>query len=345
VSKYLVVAIFAAVVSWVLTPLVKVFAVKHGIVDRPRERRIHTQPVPLLGGFAMYAAFAAAALVFLKPDRNVVGLLTGGAIILGVGIIDDIYELKPLVKLMGQVVAAMVLVAFGVEIEFVTNPYGGMIYLGSLAAPLTILWVVAFVNVVNFIDGLDGLAAGVSAIAALTMAFVAAEKGQASIALMAIAVAGAAAGFLPHNFNPASIFMGDAGAMFLGFSIAGVSAMGALKRPATLALVIPVLVLGVPILDTAFAILRRLQKRAPVSVGDRDHVHHRLLARGMNQRQAVFTIYVVSVLLAAAACGIAVMDPRLGIGGVVTVFGALIFVGERSGILRTGPRHGHKVGR
>ncbi|HOB41560.1 MAG: MraY family glycosyltransferase [Bacillota bacterium] len=337
-NRYLMSFLFTIASSFLLTPQIRAFALKRGIVDRPRGRHVHKAPVPMLGGVAIYLSFAAACLIFTKVNKNAIGLLLGGGLIVAFGVWDDICEIKPRTKLCGQIAAAVVLVLFGVKIEFVTNPLGGMIYLGFMSVPLTIIWLVAFMNVVNFIDGLDGLAAGVSAIGALAMAFAAFQTKQGQLVIMSMALAGSALGFLYYNFNPASIFMGDAGAMFLGFAIAGISAMGALKTPATLALAVPVLVMGVAILDTAFAIFRRVRKGAPVSVGDKDHVHHRLLAMGMTQREAVLTLYAVSGLLAAAACGIVVVNPRVGLGGAVVAFGALIIVGEKSGVMKVGPR-------
>lgn len=284
----------------------------------------------------MYLAFFISSVAFGRVDRNTLGVLLGGALMVAVGVIDDKSELSPKMKLLGQVAAAVILLLFGVKIEFVTNPFGGMVYLGWLSWPATIIWAVAFMNVVNFIDGLDGLAAGVVAIGGTAMAFAAIYKGQVRLSILSLALVGSALGFLRYNFNPAKIFMGDAGALFLGFTVAGLSAMGALKTPATLVLVVPVIVMGVPILDTAFAIFRRVRKGVPVSEGDRDHVHHRLLAMGMTQKQAVLVIYAVSICLAAAACGVVVADQRIGVGGTLVAFGILIVLGGRSGILRAG---------
>lgn len=337
-NRYLTAFLFSIASSFMLTPQIRAFALKRGIVDRPRGRRVHEVPVPMLGGVGIYLSFLAACVIFARIDRNTIGLLLGGAIIVAVGVWDDICELNPRTKLCGQIAAAVVLVLFGVKIEFVTNPLGGMIYLGPMSIPLTIIWLVAFMNVVNFIDGLDGLASGISAIGAGAMAFAAFQTGQMQLVIMSMALAGSALGFLYYNFNPASIFMGDAGAMFLGFAIAGISAMGALKTPATLALAVPVLVMGVPILDTVFVIFKRVRQGVPISTGDKEHVHHRLLAMGMTQREAVLTIYAVSGLLAATACGVVIVNPRVGLGGAVVAFGALIIAGEKSGVMRLGPR-------
>ncbi len=333
--RYLGALILSTVCSWLVTPYVGRIALSRGIVDRPRGRHIHDEPIPFLGGVAMYAAFFVSAVVFGRPDRNTIGLLAGGAFAVALGVADDKWELAPRLKLAGQVAAAVLVMLFGVRIEFITNPLGGMIYLGALSVPITLVWVVAFMNVVNFIDGLDGLAAGVSAIGSIAMALAALEGGQSRLVVLSMALAGSALGFLRHNFYPARIFMGDAGAMFLGFTIAGISAIGALKTPATLVLAVPVIVMGVPVVDTAFAIFRRVRRGVPVSSPDRDHVHHRLLAMGMTQRQAVLTLYTVSALLAATACGVVAVNPLLGIGATVTAFCALIIIGGKSGILKS----------
>ncbi len=323
--------------SFLFTPVARRAAIRYGIVDRPRGRHAHEAPTPFLGGVAMYIAFALTALITARVDRNTIGILLGGAVAIVLGVIDDRRELRPRIKLLGQFLAAAVVLLFGVRIEFVTNPFGGMIYLSWLSWPITLLWIVAFMNVVNFIDGLDGLAGGVTAIGAAAMAFAAWYKGQARLLVLSAALIGSTTGFLRYNFNPASIFMGDAGAEFLGLTVAGLSAMGALKTPATLVLLVPVLVLGVPIVDTAFAIFRRVRKGVPVSEGDHDHVHHRLLALGLNQRQAVLTVYAVSLCLAVAACGVVTADTRAGTGGALAAFGVLILLGGRSGVLRLGP--------
>ena len=334
-TRYLGALLLSTACSWFLTPEMKRTALARGIVDHPRGRHIHAEPVPFLGGVAMYAAFFITAVAFGRPDRNTLGLLTGGALTVALGIADDRAELRARHKLLGQIAAAVIVMLFGVKIEFVTNPFGGMVYLGILSIPITVVWIVAFMNVVNFIDGLDGLAAGVSAIGSLAMAAAALGNHQSRLAVLSLALAGSALGFLRYNFNPAQIFMGDAGAMFLGFTIAGISAIGALKTPATLVLAVPVIVMGVPVLDTAFAIFRRVRRGVPVSSRDCDHVHHRLLAMGMTQRQAVLTLYAVSAMLAATACGVVAVDPRLGIGGTVTAFCALIIVGGRAGVLKS----------
>ena len=248
-------------IALILTPAVIAFARQTGALDKPDARKVHVRPIPRIGGIGIYAAFMASILVQLifadvTPEfmTSLIGLMIGGTIIVAIGIIDDYCDLPAKVKLLGQIFAAAVLViGFDVRIDVITDPFGDYIYLEFLAIPATIFWVVGLTNTVNLIDGLDGLAAGVSSIAAVTIFLVAMEEGIPFVAMVTAALAGAAVGFLYYNFNPARIFMGDTGSMFLGFMLAGISVVGAVKSAATIALIVPILALGLPILDTTFA--------------------------------------------------------------------------------------------
>ncbi|NPV79184.1 MAG: undecaprenyl/decaprenyl-phosphate alpha-N-acetylglucosaminyl 1-phosphate transferase [Firmicutes bacterium] len=312
--KYYILALVQSLaIVLVTTPLIRAFALKAGFIDKPSERRVHDHDIPLLGGISVAIGFVVTTLCWLPHDGVVRAILAGGVAILALGVLDDYKksrgELSAKVKFLGQIVISTLVAIFGVRIQFVTNPFGGMFYLGALSVPITVLWLVSMTNVVNFMDGLDGLATGISAIAAISLFVVASGKGQETSSVLAAALAGATLGFLRYNFNPAKIFLGDAGAMFIGFTLAGVSVIGALKGPATLSLTIPFLVLGVPIFDTAFAIIRRWQQRVPVYVADKGHIHHRLLDMGLSQRQAVLTLYSLTGLLGLSA----VLSAKLGI--------------------------------
>ncbi|HLV09444.1 MAG TPA: MraY family glycosyltransferase [Halanaerobiales bacterium] len=299
---YISIFLMSLVVTYIFTPLVKRFATRINAVDRPNYRRVNTNSVPTLGGIAIYTGFVSTLLLLVSLNRTLIGIITGGTIILFVGIIDDLYDISPPLKLLGQVAAAVVLIIFGIKIEFITNPFsGGMFYLGYWGVPLTLLWIVGITNTVNLVDGLDGLAAGITTIASSTLFFVALQEGRIVPAVIALALAGSSLAFLRFNFNPAKIFMGDTGAMFLGFILAAVSVSGALKSAATVTLVVPVLVLGVPIFDTVFAIIRRIYNGKPISKADNGHIHHRLLALGFNQRQAVMSVYAISIGLGLMA--------------------------------------------
>ncbi|MBO2521893.1 MAG: undecaprenyl/decaprenyl-phosphate alpha-N-acetylglucosaminyl 1-phosphate transferase [Clostridia bacterium] len=289
-------------VSWGLTPLVRRAAVRWGFVELPSERRIHQRPLPLGGGVALFAAFWVTVLAALGFEPELAGLALASGLVLLVGLVDDAVDLKWYVKLAGQAAAAAAAVSCGVRIEFVTHPLTGeTVHIGGWGIPLTLIWLVALANMVNLIDGLDGLAAGVSAIASVPLFLIAASLGRWEAALMTVALGGAAAGFLPHNFNPARIIMGDSGAMFLGFTLGAISVEGALKGAAALTFVVPVLALGLPIFDTLFSIARRIAGGRPVYAADRDHLHHRLLALGLSQRQAVLILYGLSAVMAVGA--------------------------------------------
>ncbi|ACL70540.1 MraY family glycosyltransferase [Halothermothrix orenii] len=288
-------------VTFISTPLVKKMALTIGAVDMPNQRRLNSKPVPNLGGIAIYLGFVISVLLFSPAGSLLTGILLGGTVILLTGIIDDLRELPPFVKLLGQITAASILILYGVRVEFITNPFGGMFYLGFWGIPLTILWIVGITNTLNLIDGLDGLASGVATIASLTLFFVGLQEGQVYAPILSLALAGSALGFLKYNFNPAEIYMGDTGAMFLGYILAAVSAAGALKSAAAVTIIVPLLALGVPIFDTVFAIIRRICNGKPIGEADNGHIHHRLLALGMDQRQAVMTVYGVSFFLGLVA--------------------------------------------
>ena len=300
---YILAFVIALFTSWLLTPYVKKLAFRIGALDKPDGRKVHKGIMPRLGGLAIYLGFVVAVLCSMHLSKDVMALLLGGTVILIVGIIDDVYQLPAKVKLLGQIFAACVLVAFDIRIEWLNNPFGGYFYLNEwfISIPLTIFWVISFTNVVNLIDGLDGLAAGVSAIASMTVILVAVQMGYYHIAVMTAALAGGIIGFIRYNFNPATIFMGDTGSMFIGYMLAAISVYGAVKTAATVALIVPAIALGLPIMDTAFAIMRRYSNGRPIFQPDKGHLHHRLLAMGMNQKQAVLLMYAITAVLGIAA--------------------------------------------
>lgn len=290
------------ITAFFITPLVEILADSVGAVDHPAERKVHAKPIPRLGGVAIYLGFLLASVLFLGIDRELMGILLGATFILALGVIDDMKDLSPKVKFLGQLGAAVILILFGVQIEFVGNPFGkGLLYLGGWGVFLTLFWVVGLTNTINFIDGLDGLAAGVSTIALATLCFVAHQTGQLETAMISIALAGSALGFLKHNFHPARIFMGDSGSMFLGFMLGAITVLGVMKSVAAIALLVPIVIMGVPIFDTISAIFRRFRDKRPVTQADKNHIHHRLLYRGFSHRQTVLIIYFWSALLSMAA--------------------------------------------
>jgi len=304
-DKYIIAFIASLIISFAITPFIKKLAVKVGAIDVPNdERRVHSKPTPRLGGLSIYIAFVVMALLLIPFSTKLFGILGGATIIVMLGVVDDINPLPAKIKLVVQIGAAVLLVYSGVKVEWVTNPFDhvdGMFYLGIFSIPITIFWIVGITNTLNLIDGLDGLAAGIASIASISLLVVSIINGHGVVVILAAALAGAALGFLPYNFNPAKIFMGDTGSTFLGFVLAAISVEGAVKGVATLAIAIPLLVLGLPIFDTAFAIIRRAANGKPIMEADKGHLHHRLLELGLSQRQVVFTLYVVSAFLGLGA--------------------------------------------
>lgn len=291
----------AAAVAAALTPLTARFARAVGAVDEPRERGLAARSTPLLGGLAIFAGVLVGSLLFLELDRQLQGILAGAALVTLVGALDDRFELPPVVKLLGQVAAATIPVACGVRVDNVTIPFVGPLDFGDAGGPLTVVGMVAVMNVVNFSDGIDGLAAGVCAIAAAAFAVIAFDLGRDSAGILAAIVCGAAIGFLFWNFHPASVFMGDTGALLLGLLLACVAVQGSVKTNAILALIFPLVVLAVPFLDTTFVVLKRMKYRRPVYSADRWHLHHRLSNIGFSQRRAVLYLYAWTLCQAGLA--------------------------------------------
>ena len=340
--EYMMVFFVAAGVALLLTPAVILLADKTGAMDAPDARKVHRKPIPRIGGIGIYAAFMAAMLMVIKMTDfdyevgfELAGLMLSGSLIVLLGIIDDYKNLPAKVKLVGQILAALVLVvAFDVRIDFITDPLGDYLYLEYLAVPATVFWIVGLTNTMNLIDGLDGLAAGVAVIASVTIMLVALQDGILLVAILTAALAGAAFGFLYYNFNPARIFMGDSGSMFLGFMLAGISVIGAVKCAATIAMIVPLLALGLPILDTTFAIIRRYRGGVPIFKPDRGHLHHRLLDLGFTQRQAVLLMYVISALLGLSAVAASEVSPQMAMIIVGIVVAAVLFGANKLGIFR-----------
>ena len=333
-QTYIVAFSIALAVAYFITPRVMELAIKLRALDAPDERKVHKGMIPRMGGLAIYAAFVLAVLASMHINREIMGLLVGGTVILIVGIIDDLKPLPAKVKLLGQIVAASVLVMFDIRIEWLTNPFGEMLYVDYLAIPLTILWVVSLTNTVNLIDGLDGLAAGVSTIASVTILLVALQQNFWTVAILTAALAGSALGFLQHNFNPAKIFMGDTGSMFLGYMLAAISILGAVKSAATIALIVPIVALGLPILDTAFAIIRRYMSGKPIFKPDKGHLHHRLLEMGLTQKQAVLLMYVMSGCLGLSAIALTEVNKSFGILIIIVLISIACIGARKIGVLK-----------
>ena len=330
---YILAFVISLLASFLLTPSVKKLAFKIGALDKPEKRKVHTHVMPRLGGLAIYCGFIIAILCTVHINKDVLGIITGGTFIVLLGVLDDKYSLPAKVKLLGQIVAALILCAFDIKIEWLNNPWGGYFYLDLFSVPFTVFWVISFTNVVNLIDGLDGLAAGVSGIASITVILVAVQQGFYSVAVITAALAGGIIGFIRYNFNPASIFMGDTGSMFIGYMLAAISIFGAVKSAATIALIVPAVALGLPIMDTAFAILRRYTNGQPIFQPDKGHLHHRLLAMGMSQRQAVMLMYAISAALSVAAVVLTEVDGYFAALVIAVIITCVAIGAKKIGIL------------
>ena len=294
----------ALAASILVTPVAIRLAPKIGAVDIPLDnRRMHTKTMPRFGGLAIFAGSTTAMLIFLKFDPRVVTIVMGGALIYILGVIDDIKHLSAKVKFLGQTFVALIMYVNGIRIEFLTNFLGeGNSQLGDvLCFIITMVWIVGITNTVNLIDGLDGLAAGTAAIASLCIAYTAYIHGTYLAAGAMLALAGATLGFLPYNFYPAKIFMGDGGSLYLGFMLATLSVLGTVKSATLVTMIIPVLVLGVPIFDTFFAIFRRFVNKRPIMEADKGHLHHRLMKLGYGQRRATLMLYGITAIMGVAA--------------------------------------------
>ncbi|MGJ9458151.1 glycosyltransferase family 4 protein [Oceanobacillus sp. CF4.6] len=289
------------IASMLITPFVIKLAIKVGAVDKPNERKVHQKLMPRLGGLAMFISFLIGFLLFIPETMEAWPILLGACIIVTIGIIDDLKELSAKTKLIGQIAAAAVTVLGGIQIDYISLPTGEILQFGAWAMPLTIIWIVAITNAINLIDGLDGLAAGVSSIVLLTFSILAIFMGNPLVALLGFIMLGSTLGFLVFNFYPAKIFMGDTGSLFLGYMISVLAVMGLFKNVAVFSLIVPIIILGVPILDTTFAIIRRIIHKKPLSAPDKFHLHHCLIKIGFTHRQSVIIIYAMSGLFSIAA--------------------------------------------
>ncbi|HKU42428.1 MAG TPA: MraY family glycosyltransferase [Polyangiales bacterium] len=296
-----------------LTPVVRRYALRFGVVDRPGDRRVHTRAVPRLGGLAIILAFfgALAALfavqsevarLFFGNPLQIAGLALGGVLVCALGVLDDVRGLRAWHKLWVQTGAAVIAYAGGFRIDAIKLPFIGDLEMGVFGIAITALWVVAIINAINLIDGLDGLAGGIAFFACVTNFVVAAINGDVVVMLLSASLGGSLLGFLLFNFNPASIFMGDSGSMFLGYVLATTSILGnSVKSSTTVALLVPFVALGLPIVDTLLAMMRRVLERRSIFAPDRGHIHHQLLAMGLTHRRAVLILYGLSVLFATSA--------------------------------------------
>ena len=322
-ALYLVIAILCAFcISVAFTPVIRVLAFKFKVTDVPKDnRRMHKKEMPLMGGLAIFIAFLISTLIFCRLDIKIAGMLLGATLIVVTGIIDDKYEMRAIVKLLLQIAAAVIAVLSGIEMDYI-NLFGRIIEFGKFSGIVTVVWIVALTNAINLIDGLDGLSCGISAISSVTLLVSLIHTDTPfGVILMIGILAGSCMGFLPFNFNPAKIFMGDTGALFLGYSLSVLSIMGYFKLNAIVTFWVPFLVFALPLVDTTFAFVRRiLTGRSPFSA-DRGHLHHRLIDRGYDQKHAVLILYAVSGISGIAAI---LMSMGNFVGGLVVLCAAVV---------------------
>jgi len=294
--------LISCIVTLSITPWIRKLAIRTGFMDIPDARKAHAHPTPFLGGVALFIGLTCSFVLFgdKSPHALIIGF--GALATLLLGLWDDKTHASARSKLIGQIAIASVTYFSGLSISFVTDPFSGeIIHLGWLSFPVTLIWIVGIMNTLNLIDGMDGLASGVSAICAFMMTLVAIALGQYPVALLSASILGVTLGFLRYNFTPAQIFLGDAGSLLLGYLLATVSIIGVLKSTLTLSMLLPLLMLAVPIFDTMDAILRRIKRGQPIYMADRDHIHHRLLRMGFNQKQVVLILYAMTAVFGATA--------------------------------------------
>ncbi|WP_273327198.1 glycosyltransferase family 4 protein [Vallitalea guaymasensis] len=335
---YIIAFAIAFVIACFTTPLSKKFAYKVGAIDMPKARGMNTKPMPLAGGISIVLGFLVTIALIAPSIKDLelihlLGLIIGGVVITIVGLLDDIYDLPAKLKLFFQILAALIVIITGTTIHAISWPWapGGVLLLGSFSNVITIIWIIGVTNAVNLIDGLDGLATGVSSIAALCLMFISILNGEPTAVLLTAALAGSCLGFLPHNFNPATIYMGDTGSTFLGFTLSVISIQGFIKSYTAITIIVAVLILGLPIFDTFFAILRRIANGKPVMQADRGHLHHRLVDRGYSHKRAVLTLYGISGGFGIAGILIAMNDIMFAliIIGLILVVWLLDFIARR----------------
>ncbi|EIT86930.1 glycosyl transferase family protein [Fictibacillus macauensis ZFHKF-1] len=320
--------IIAAIVSFTIAaavmPLIIKLAIKLKATDQPNHRKVHVKPMPRWGGLGIFIGVIAGYFASGLYEMHLNGIIIGAVIIIALGLIDDRFELSAKVKLVGQIIAAVVVASTGLKMDLLTIPFIDTFHLDPWAAYIaTIFWIIAITNAINLIDGLDGLAAGVSVIVTITIAIMAGVNGNMMILTLALIVAASTLGFLLFNFNPAKIFMGDAGSMFLGYSISILSLLGLYKSVTLFSFVVPIIILGVPVFDTSFAIIRRMANKKPISAPDKGHLHHRLINLGMSHRKTVLVIYALSIIFSVAAI---VFESSTLWGSVVIIIGLLLML-------------------
>ncbi len=321
-SKIFIMVLTTFLFVFIIIPFIKNIAFHVGALDIPNERKVHKNSMPRLGGLGIFLGFLLGYMLYGRASSIMNSILIGSFIIVLTGVVDDIKPLKASTKFIGQLVSACIIVFYGNIIMHDLSAFGFYVDFGVLAYPITVFFILGCINCINLVDGLDGLASGISSIYFLTIGIIAAIQGKFSLdCVLTFVMLGSTLGFLVHNFNPASIFMGDSGSMFLGFMIAVIALLG-FKNVTMTSLIIPLLILAIPILDTLFAIIRRLLKGESISTPDKFHIHHQLLKRNFSQKATVLIIYAIDLLFAAASIIYFLKDQMLG----YIIYGILLFI-------------------
>ena len=331
--KLLLAFIISMATAIAVTPLVIKLAHKIGAVDKPSERKVHQNVMPRLGGLAIFIAVIAGYFVAGLYEAKITGIMVGALIIIVLGIIDDKYEISAKIKLLGQILAACAVMGSGLTIDVLNIPFIGVFELGIFSYVVTLFWILAITNAINLIDGLDGLSAGISSIVFASIAFLAFSADKMLILTLSLILLVSTLGFLFHNFYPAKIFMGDTGSMFLGYAISILSLLGLYKSVTLFSFVVPIMILGVPIFDTSFAIIRRVVNRKPISVADKSHLHHRLLALGLTHRDTVLVIYGFGLIFSIAAITFETLTLRWAIFILLFILIAFEIIAEKIGLV------------
>ena len=334
ISGILVIVVTCFLFTFAITFLIKKIAVHIGAMDIPDARKVHTKPMPRLGGLGIFFSFLFGYMLFGEQSIQMNSILIGSFIIIILGIIDDIKPINAKIKFLGQIIAACVLIFYGNILLDEVTAFGLYFKFGILAYPITIIFVVACINIINLIDGLDGLSTGTCAIFYLTIGIIALLKGNISVLNISLAfiMLGSSLGFLYHNFHPATIFSGDTGSMFQGFMVAVISLLG-FKTATVISLFVPILILGIPILDTLFAIIRRLIKKQPIYLPDKNHLHHQLLSLGLSHRNTVLVIYAMNILFAIASIFYIMKNNAVGKYIYIAIFLLIVWIVLRTSII------------
>lgn len=338
-KTYIAVLVLSAGGAFLLTPLAKQLAIRLGAIDHPGGRKIHNEPTPRLGGLAVFGGFCIpwgffyvfdnlVTMTFQNYEKLFAVLVAGALAMLGLGTIDDIKGLKAIPKFIAQIATAIGLYYGGYQINILSNPFGQPIALGWMSLPVSVLWMVGITNAINLLDGIDGLAAGVTACIAISLGIINILSGNIIVALLTLGLAGACLGFLPHNFAPAHIFLGDSGSLFMGMTLACIGILSLFKAATITFVAVPLILFALPLFDTTSVFLGRLWRGAPVFQGDRTHVHHRLLDLGMNHRQAALMLYTITAFMGFVSIALAFKQtPRtLVLGGLLLamLFGTVL---------------------